>query len=240
MSLSITQGFSIFACCYSAALWIHPKPLLELYGANPSPKMLQLSRFKGGLYLSLNITAAFMLFGSNFYQAMTAGYMPWILQALRSIFIDKDHCDPRLKIPLACTVPPLIVAPFFLYGYASEMHMAPIVFGIIHLINGISAASFPDSHTKAWGSRPDAKDDLIRSVIRTLGFGMGGLGTLVLTTALGGASPAQAYGFALCNLLGSAALPLLDWNGKLGKFKGAVFVWIPVIVSVLYASFLRQ
>jgi len=217
---------------YSLAFWISPEPLLKRYTSSPSPWHIYLAKVRATVYLSLSVMVAFTIFpdqlGSNNFHAVAFGIVPWVLQALRSLLVDKDQ-DAPLEIPLSNILSSLILSPPIVYGCLNEMPYAGILFGAFLLINGISSAVSPETHSKAWGDLRK-KDNESETSMRALGFGLSSLGIFILSLLRLEVSPERAYAYSLVPMVVSPFMRILD-SDSTQKYK--VLAWVPLVASVV-------
>jgi hypothetical protein len=183
--------------------------------------------------LSYSVMANYTLnVDANINHAVALGQIPWILQALRSIFLDRNQ--KHLKVPLSNDLIPLLASPCFMYAGWNNVAPAALLFAIIQLINGLSIVTNPEMHSRAWGDATKV-DTIVQESRQALGFGMLGLGTFVLVMYLG-FEPTKAFGYSWISFVGMTLLPFVNDSVKEHKLSpGAILVWVPIGVLAVGA-----
>jgi hypothetical protein len=110
MSLLVAKSLAVLGGVNGLCMWTMPKTMLSLYNAPTIPKNVQLYTVLAASIMSYSAMASYTLnVDANINQAVALGQIPWILQFLRSLFIDQNQ--KRLGESYAIDVFPLLLSP---------------------------------------------------------------------------------------------------------------------------------
>jgi hypothetical protein len=234
MSLLVAKSLAVLGGVNGLCMWIFPKTMLSLYNAPTIPKNVQLYTVLAASIMSYSVMASYTLnVDANINQAVALAQIPWILQSLRSLFIDQNQ--KRLGESYAIDIFPLLLSPWFVYTGWNDVAPATLLFGMIQLVNGVSILINPDFHTKVWTGNNQKSASIIRSSQRTLGFAMLGLGTFVLGMHFG-LEPTKAFGYSWISFAGMSLFPFLTNDVKKHKlFQPALLAFFPIHLLAVMA-----
>jgi hypothetical protein len=113
MYLLVAKSLAAFGGVNGLCMWLMPKTMLSIYNAPTIPENVHLFTVLATAILSHSVMANFTLnVDANINYAVALGQIPWILQTLRSIFLDRNQ--KRLKASQSKF--PLLASPCFMYA----------------------------------------------------------------------------------------------------------------------------
>jgi hypothetical protein len=237
-ALVIAKGLSALGAANSLANYMVPRKMLSVYHRSGPPanrRKVQIHLATATSLLSLSVVAiSTIFFGMHINKAAAICQVPWVLNALRSLFVDQNwkHLGDPLTT-LTNDLLPLIAGILFACASWNESDASSRIFGAFMLVNGCSVMTNMESHAKLWRDVRQ-QDAQTKSSLRTLGFAMNGLGTIILSMAYFGASPAQAFGYSWIWMSLMSIWPLLsDESKRLNLNKPALMAFIPINMFAL-------
>lgn len=224
--------------------------MLSVYNAPTILENVQLNMVFGAAVLSLGVMAVSTIFYDlSIRQAVALAQIPWMVQNIRSLFIERF--PQRLGKSITGDVFPLVLEPWFMWSCWNNNSEATILFAVIQLINGIVAVVAPDLFTQAWGDTPASSSSsassassndkkgsdkaeegvILRSTQRTLGFALTSIGTFIVSMEVFNMDATKALGYSwipIAAMLVNAPQMNDELNEKFGLNKVAIMAWIPI------------
>lgn len=160
-SLTVAKFLATLISVNGFMMWTEPEMMLAMYNSPSLPESVHMCKFTAAAMLSCGIPILHLLSGNqDFDTALFIAQIPWMLQYLRSTYINQDQ--KKMTVPLSNYIIPffgawLVVHANFINSSSSSIGMTSgLIFGGFIMLNGISAA------TNQFNLHPDINLGLVR------------------------------------------------------------------------------